>query len=695
MVGCCVGNCTNSSAKGFGMFRFPKDPKFRGKWTDVCDRPGWAPSNHSRMCDAHFDENQWEKYKVRLKSEAVPHRLCTCHHRIPYNVHEMFGAIAPNVDHLYAAKPQHFRDCSKVLGRTVQQVPSPVDVVEHCVLQRQLQDLTARLAAKENEVKGQQALLSSVSSLKSASEDNNIKPHFDSGDIKSGLQLRFACGTSGYETVLKSPALMKKQPSVRTLQRRTEHIAFEPGLQIDIISALREKVKALPDQRDRDCNLFFDAMATKARLDFDIGTKSYLGRSTLPGLENPDLACKGEIWMFGGIRQKWKQIVAWHLTPNQECAKVKKNVILDLLKKADEAGLNVVSIVCDVGNRSLLAELGFCTTKSEMRYCIPNPVKPTVPLYLVPDAVHVFKSLKEMIVSNEVITLPDYIVEEFDLPSNEVCLSHIEYLEEYQRGEDLKFVPKLKVTDIHTPHYSKMKVKSAYQVLHHNTACGIEYLVQKKIVPESHRTTSWFVEVVDRWRQLMTSRTLSTALGKMNEEAYNKARAHLKLVIKIFKDMKVEGGWKPVQTHLVMATESILEISEHLLEECGYDFLFVGRFLQDIVENLFSVIRMQRPTPGPVELKYRLKQCALSQFNKEIKNSSYDFADTDDFVDLLLVKMREKPVATKKPDLDLSCIVWCEQVPLDAFAVGQEDILYRMCGFAVVSLVKLHMLKCE
>jgi hypothetical protein len=39
--------------------------------------------------------------------------------------------------------------------------------------------------------------------------------------IKNGLQLRFACGSTGYNTLLDKKYPL---PSIRTLQRKVEHI---------------------------------------------------------------------------------------------------------------------------------------------------------------------------------------------------------------------------------------------------------------------------------------------------------------------------------------------------------------------------------------------------------------------------------------------------------------------------------------
>ena len=298
-----------------------------------------------------------------------------------------------------------------------------------------------------------------------------------------------------------------------------------------------------------------------------------------------------------------------------------------------------------------------------MRFCIPNPVKPSARLWLVPDVVHLFKSLKQMLCSNVSLTLPEDIVQEFGLGSNEVHVGHIEWLEEYQRGEDLKFAPRLKFKDIHTPHFGKMQVKSSYHMFNGKTAAALSFLVAKGIVSVEFEATAWFVALVDRWREIVTARTLVHALGEKNKKAFEEAIAILELVIRVFKSMKVKGGWKAVQTHIIIATEAMLEITKFLLKERGYDFVLLGRFLQDMVENLFSVVRLQRPVPS-VEFKYRLKQCTLSQYMQEIKNSSYDYADTEDFVDLLLEKMRNGAKEKEKRYVYITKYSWHNSVPI-------------------------------
>jgi hypothetical protein len=78
----------------------------------------------------------------------------------------------------------------------------------------------------------------------------------------------------------------------------------------------------------------------------------------------------------------------------------------------------------------------------------------------------------------------------------------------------------------------------------------------------------------------------------------------------------------------------------------------------------------------------------------EIKNSSYDYANTNDFVDLLLTQFKNSQ-NKEKVQVDVTDFLWHNVIPIGAFAVGQEDILYRMCGYVIKSLIGQSMLKCK
>ncbi|XP_049273685.1 THAP domain-containing protein 1-like [Rhipicephalus sanguineus] len=76
MPGCCVPQCSNSAKNGCRMFSFPRDPKRRLLWTAKIKRDKWQPTNHTCICNAHFEECCFEQKRAdgwkKLKPNAVP-----------------------------------------------------------------------------------------------------------------------------------------------------------------------------------------------------------------------------------------------------------------------------------------------------------------------------------------------------------------------------------------------------------------------------------------------------------------------------------------------------------------------------------------------------------------------------------------------------------------------------------------------
>ena len=87
---------------------------------------------------------------------------------------------------------------------------------------------------------------------------------------------------------------------------------------------------------------------------------------------------------------------------------------------------------------------------------------------------------------------------------------------------------------------------------------------------------------MDHWFDLMSSHNVVTALCHFKMEEYEKAISFLRDSIHIFQSLKIgtQGSWKPVQTGLVMATTTILEVQQDLLRE-GHKFVLTNRFTQD------------------------------------------------------------------------------------------------------------------
>lgn len=97
--------------------------------------------------------------------------------------------------------------------------------------------------------------------------------------VKKALRLKFACGTAGYEELLKQGFPF---PSRRTLTRKIEHIKFKPGISDEMLKYLEYKVANFKNDRDRECSIALDEISILGGKMFDPQTKENIGEITLP-----------------------------------------------------------------------------------------------------------------------------------------------------------------------------------------------------------------------------------------------------------------------------------------------------------------------------------------------------------------------------------------------------------------------------
>lgn len=90
-----------------------------------------------------------------------------------------------------------------------------------------------------------------------------------------------------------------------------------------------------------------------------------------------------------------------------------------------------------------------------------------------------------------------------------------------------------------------------------------------------------------------------------------------------------------------MSCTSIMILQKYLLFDQGFSFLLTGRFTQDCLGNLFSVIRSKQPVPSPLQFQRNLKLICVAQFMKNPSNSNYDTDDSVFFGEFLDFKKTE------------------------------------------------------
>lgn len=486
-----------------------------------------------------------------------------------------------------------------------------------------------------------------ATSLKNIFQEDQMKyltlgykkvPKWCSDTLLKALKLRFACGTSGYEEILK---LNFPFPSVRTLVRKMENLKFKPGCVIlEIVQFLEIKVNSFQDFY-KDCVLVLDEMSITPGSFYDTSTNTFLGTVTLPEHDQSQIATHALVFMLAGLGARWKQIIRFDFTPDSVNGRVFKTIIDEIILKIENIGLRVHCVTSDMGpaNQAMWNAYGINASRySTISNSCTHPYDEKRQLYFYADAPHAFKNLKTAFLNSSVITIPNDFVIFYKLPTDTVDKNYVYELFDKDEGLELKLAPKLTKQSLNTKdHFAKMKVSNAKKVLSEDVASGLSFLASD--LEDERHTTAWFVEFLSKWFTFMCSRNINFSLSYHDDNKFNEAISFLKEVILFFTELKVGAApkWKPYQTAILISTQTVIDLSQYLLNR-NFTFFFPSRLTQDCLENLFSIVRLKNVVPHAVQFKNNLKLICISQYMREVSKSNYDQDDRQflsEFIEIL------------------------------------------------------------
>ena len=249
-----------------------------------------------------------------------------------------------------------------------------------------------------------------------------------------------------------------------------------------------------------------------------------------------------------------------------------------------------------------------------------------------------------------------------------------------------------------TLHFNKMDVANACTLFSRNVSSALKFLVEHENRDVAYLSVAHFIDLISLWFEYCACRNPVMALSMKNKAKYDEAISFLKKVIEVFSSLKIGNGvWKPVQTGLILATTSLVELAQECLHLRGFIFFLTGRVNQDCVENLFSVVRLKKPVPTPLDFERALKQIVISQFLHVPKTSNYHMDDSEYFTDLFSVNAQQ--CSDEVETVDPCTVVDVDADDDDVFAldetelsVVEENALYHLSGYCVHSILKTQKL---
>ena len=157
---------------------------------------------------------------------------------------------------------------------------------------------------------------------------------------------------------------------------------------------------------------------------------------------------------------------------------------------------------------------------------------------IVCDAAHLDKNCRSLMEKHE-LKISKKFVEKYELKSDTVKFEYIKELAEFQDENELQMAPRLsRKTISNLTSFQKMDVCRSAAVLSKETAVALRYLVQNEGWPEEALTTAKFIELFDRWFQIMKERGQTLAFSKKNMEKYQEQIEFLNEFMEFFSTIK-------------------------------------------------------------------------------------------------------------------------------------------------------------
>lgn len=169
-------------------------------------------------------------------------------------------------------------------------------------------------------------------------------------DIINGLLLR-SFSRKAYQFIRQKNLL--PMPSLSTLKVWAKKVNCQPGMQVDILKIMKTKIETETSPLAKLAALSFDEMEVAKCYDYDQETDQVLGPNK-----------KLQLAMIRGICQNWKQPIFYDFD-----SQMKADLLFRIIISIELHGIQVWTIVFDLGNVGLLNELGVTPEKpfSSMR----------------------------------------------------------------------------------------------------------------------------------------------------------------------------------------------------------------------------------------------------------------------------------------------------------------------------------------
>lgn len=390
-------------------------------------------------------------------------------------------------------------------------------------------------------------------------------------------------------------------PGLTTIHKWIGDIECLPGFNQTILNEIKRKVNAMGES-ERYCTLIFDEITIKQFLEYsrkhdriegfyDHGErKNQFGRQVM-------------LFLIRGIYANWKLPFAYFVSDT-----TMKNIDLyralgEALKLLLDAGLKIVSTVCDQGKNNQSALSMFGVSKHVPYFQINNNR-----IYHIYDVLHLVKNLRNNILKNRFLYKNEFVDFKDIIDAYNID----------QTSTTSRSMPKLSDSHMQPDSFEKMNCRLATQIFSNSVAAGIRTVVSTgELTSSTALHTADFVTFINNLFDCLNSKQLysvnpyACALSPERPVVQETLEEAITIFETIQKEMAPGRYTRPdCFDGMVHTLRSVLGIY-HYQKELGFKFLLTNRLNQDPIENKFASIRQRggfnmNPTVRSFRTTFRL-----------------------------------------------------------------------------------------
>lgn len=425
-----------------------------------------------------------------------------------------------------------------------------------------------------------------VSACINASEKPKAKKSFE--DRQFALEL-FFMASEAYRFYRPLCLL----PTVRQLWRHIRNWDMPPGLNDNVLNALRLKIKSLPST-ERRCSLCVNEMRLRPHLFYNLSRDRIIGFHDTGMEKRRILARKVFVIMACSLVGDWEQPIAYYFHGGMYRADILKNLIFQAIIRLKSIGVTVHALTTNTSPTFLRLSqlLGISTER---------------PSFLVNDekVFYIFDVTRLMRVTRNV-----FRSHELRFREKRASWTDIELFFRRDSQMRLPLAPKLSLGHLEPNGCQKMETKYAVQIFSSSIAAGLSTYIASGELPLETIGTMEFIHNFDQLFDILNSSSSTKSntkefgqafTGSMHEMSFLQQTLDFLKSIKVVdrngacvKSIKCFDRWQ-------ITINAIIQLW-NVLKEYQLPYLCTKRLNQESIERVFRSIKRQsgnraRPTP--------------------------------------------------------------------------------------------------